>query len=247
MRSVRIAFLALEAVAEQQPISVTDLATHLDLPKTTTHRVLTTLADLGWVRSDGGRYPLWSITAKAANVGSKVVREKDLRAVVLDEMRALAEATGETIHYSIPDRAHVVLIERTEGSNPVQTSATIGTRYPIHATAAGQAILATYSDAECRALVGGEELTPYTEFSITTATDLLAELARVRARGYSCVDRARHVDVSAVGAVVLDHTGVAVGALSISMPAHRVDEHVQLLRGEQVQAAAAAATKRLQQ
>lgn len=51
MRSVRTTFRILEAVAEHQPIGLSELARRLGLPKSTVQRSLATLAELGWIRS----------------------------------------------------------------------------------------------------------------------------------------------------------------------------------------------------
>lgn len=235
MRSVAVAFAVLEAVSEHQPAGVTELARILGLPKSTTHRVLTTLADLGWIRATDDAPTRWMITSKASAVGARLQPDQELRSAVAPAMRSLADATGETIHFSVPDQRYIVLIDKIEGENPVRTTAAIGNRAPAHATSAGQAVLAALPEPVCRKLLSREPLEALTANTLVDLEQLMTELARVRARGYALVVRGRHLDVAAVGGAVLNSVGSPVAALSISMPVHRFpirlwDEYGTLVR-----------------
>lgn len=61
MRSVRTTFRSLDAVADNQPIGVSELARRLELPKSTVQRSLATLVDLGWIRTDGSDITRWML------------------------------------------------------------------------------------------------------------------------------------------------------------------------------------------
>ena len=239
MRSVAVALGVLEAVSERQPVGVSELARALDLPKTTTQRVLATLAELGWVRVTDDAPTRWLITSKAGAIGARLQPDQELRAAVMPAMRELAATTGETIHFSVPDERYVVLIDKVEGANPVRTTVTIGSRAPAHATSSGQAILAALPDPVCRKLLSLQPLEALTPDTIVDAEQLMTELATVRERGYALVVRARHNDVAATGAAVLNSVGSPVAALSISVPAHRFPETLWVEYGRLVSAAAA--------
>lgn len=239
MRSVAVALAVLEAVSERQPVGVSEVARALDLPKTTAHRVLGTLAELGWVRATNDAPTRWLITSKAGAIGARLQPDQELRAAVTPAMRELADTTGETIHFSVPDERYIVLIDKVEGVNPVRTTATIGSRAPAHATSAGQAILAALPESVCRKLLTSQPLEALTPETIIDAEQLITELATVRERGYALVVRARHIDIAAAGAAVLNSVGAPVAALSISVPAHRFPENQWAEFGRLVSAAAA--------
>ena len=57
--SVVTAFSVLERVAELQPVGLSELARAADLPKSTVHRCLQTLQEVGWVESSGGTSARW--------------------------------------------------------------------------------------------------------------------------------------------------------------------------------------------
>ncbi|MEQ3554264.1 IclR family transcriptional regulator [Pseudonocardia nematodicida] len=234
MRSVAAALAVLEAVSEHQPAGATEVARAADLPKTTAHRMLHALADLGWIRPADDPPGHWVITSKASSIGARLLPGHELRAVALTVMRRLAARTGETIHFSVPDHRYVVLIDKVEGGNPVRTTATIGSRVPTHATSAGHAVLAAMPEDDCRALVFGAPLEALTEDTVTDPVRLMTALETVRAQGYAVSVRSRHVDVAAVGAAILDGDGAPIAALSISMPVQRFPEHLWAEYGELV-------------
>lgn len=239
MRSVAVALAVLEAVSENQPAGVTELARALELPKSTTQRVLATLSELGWIRATDEAPTRWMITSKASAIGARLQPDQELRAAVAPAMRALADATGETIHFSVPDQRHIVLIDKVEGQNPVRTTTAIGNRAPAHATSAGQAILSALPEPTCRKLLSGTPLEALTPATLVDLEQLMAELAVVRQRRYALVVRGRHVDVAAVGAAVLSSVGSPVAALSISMPVHRFPEQLWAEYGRLAREAAA--------
>ncbi|OLT03010.1 hypothetical protein BJF90_27260 [Pseudonocardia sp. CNS-004] len=239
MRSVAAALAVLEAVSENQPAGVSELARALGLPKSTTHRMLATLSDLGWIRATDDAPTRWLITSKASAIGSRLQPAQELRAAVVPVMRELSAATGETIHFSVPDQRWIVLIDKVEGENEVRTTAAIGHRAPAHATSAGQAVLAALPESVCRTLLSAAPLEALTPKTVVDLDELMAELAVVRERGYARCLQGRHNDVAATGAAVLNSVGSPVGALSISMPVHRFPRRLWAGYGRLVMEAAA--------
>ena len=82
---------------EEMPgaVGVSDMASHLDLPKATVHRILTTLLDNGLVsKTESDRYLLGLGLIKLA---SKVKAQQDQLSVAQPFMTKLAKATGEFV------------------------------------------------------------------------------------------------------------------------------------------------------
>jgi len=245
MRSVSVALSVLEAVAEHQPVGVSELSRALDLPKSTTQRALTTLGDLGWIRGGGENPTRWSLTAKAMSIGARHQVDQELRRVALPAMHALAVATGETIHLSVPEERDIVLIDKVEGSNPVRTNTYIGGRAPMHAVASGKAMLAAMPVDRARALLSALPLEPLTTYTETDVAALMRDLEKVRRQGYAIAVGTRHPEIAAVGAAVVGQAGSPVGSLSISLPAHRLPRRMWPVFGAQVVAAAQECSRQL--
>jgi len=245
MRSVSVALAVLEAVAEQQPVGVSELARGLDLPKSTAQRALTTLGELGWIRGSNDTPTRWTLTAKAMSIGARHQVDQDIRRVALPAMHALAATTGETIHLSVPEDQDIVLIDKVEGSNPVRTNTYIGGRAPMHAVASGKAMLAAMPAHHAEALLSALPLEPLTTYTETDVAALMRELERIRRQGYAIAVGTRHPEIAAVGAAVLAATGLPVASLSISLPAHRLPRRMWSVFGAQVLAATAECSRQL--
>ncbi|MEV5408970.1 helix-turn-helix domain-containing protein [Thermopolyspora sp. NPDC052614] len=89
------AFAVLEELARLEEAGLTQLAMATGLPKTTTHRLLGRLADLGVVhREDGGRY---RIGARTFRWGQRWAPGQVLGAAAVRPLRRLAAAGGSAV------------------------------------------------------------------------------------------------------------------------------------------------------
>jgi DNA-binding IclR family transcriptional regulator len=97
-----------------------------------------------------------------------------------------------------------------------------GKRVPVHASAAGLAILSKLSTDRVEAIIARHGLEALTSETITDRDDLFDELDRIRERGYSVNDQGTIEGLRAVGAPVTDADGEVIGGLSISGPINRM-------------------------
>lgn len=243
MGSIRNALAVLEVVGDRQPVGVSDVARALGIPKTTAHRTLQELGALGWIRSSDGEQPRWSLTSKVLTLSGQLVAESGVRQLALTAMQELHQQTGETIHLTVPEDGYVVLLDKIDSTKAVRAWSWVGGRAPIHASSSGKAILAWLEEGEVRSMLG-TALERFTDLTVTDVDSLLIELKRVRSRGYALNPGEWRTDVASCGAPLLDQTGRPVGALSISMPAHRFPEEKWESYGELVRSAALSASGR---
>ncbi|MTD12335.1 hypothetical protein GIS00_00065 [Nakamurella sp. YIM 132087] len=160
-------------------------------------------------------------------------------------MAELRDAVGETIHLSVAEGPWVVLVEKVESGNPVRTYSAVGTRYPIHATSAGLAILSATPPEAVRSILGDG---PFVGVTPETPTELAAVLESARQAeqlGYAVGAGTRHAEVTAIGAAIRNAAGQPIAALSISAPSSRMPQEVWAAYGARVRAAADRVTARL--
>lgn len=223
MDSVRNALALLEAVAQSPGIGVSELARRLGMPKSTAQRGLRALSAGGWVSRGVDRRDGWLAGTRLFALARLAEPAPGLRRAALPHMRALRDATGETIHLMAPDGGEVVLIERLDSTQPLRTVRQLGGRVPLHVASNGKAVLAALPAAEQEAYLAAP-LFPSSRLSITDPDRLRADLAEVRAYGFA-VSRGELDDgINAVAAAVLRSDGRPIGSLSISCPAARLTE-----------------------
>jgi IclR family acetate operon transcriptional repressor len=215
------AFRVLEAVAERQPVGLSELARAVELPKSTVQRCLLTLQGLGWLRPSATKPTRWNLTYRAFSVGSRARDQRQIRDVALPHLNELQLHTGETIHLTAPDGRELVLVERLDTAHPLRAFLPLGYRIAMHASASGLAYLAACPDdfVERYVAAGLEPVTPHT---ITEPCKLWESLKAVRERGYAVTEEGLNVGVTAVGVAVTDSDGEPVGCISVSGPVSRM-------------------------
>lgn len=238
MRSVKTAFRVLDALADHQPVGLSELARRLGLPKATAQRSLAVLAEVGWIRPDGKDATRWVLSDRARSLAQRTGDHARLREAALPSLARLHADTLETIHLTVPDGHEVVLIERLDSSHPVRAVRAIGSRSPLHASSTGKAILAHLPEAEVHAYLADRLESPARRTN-TDRAKLLKELEIVRARGYAVADEEAADGVASVAGAIRPTGGPAVAALSVSGPVSRIRPDIYQFYGEKVRSAAA--------
>ncbi|MFI6439385.1 IclR family transcriptional regulator [Streptomyces sp. NPDC050759] len=213
-----VAVLELLAARGERPARLRELSEALGVPRSSMYALLQTLVECGWVRTDATG-SLYSVGIRALLTGTSYL-DSDLyvRAVrpYLDEA---SDALGETIHLARLDGSDVVYLATRESHEYLRTISRVGRRVPAHAGALGKALLAERADDELP--LGDEPLRVLTANTHTARATLLADLAEVRARGYS-VDREETVVGIAGFGFALRYDAPAVDAISCSVPVSRL-------------------------
>jgi len=244
LRNVLNALRVLEEVASRQPIGVGELARVLEMPKSSVQRALVTLDTAGWIRPASGEVTRWVMTTKALAVGGRASGDLSLRGTALPIMEDLRRHTEETIHLTVPENGKMVLIERLETDKPVRTSMALGHALPLHASANGKAVLAN-SSPEVIKQVLADELSPYTDTTITDPDELRAELAAIRARGFAVNHGEWRPDVGAVAAAVIGGYDNPIASLSVNIPISRLTDESEVAFGAALSEAASGLSARL--
>jgi len=221
MKSVTRSLRILEAVAQHQPVTVGELTKLFGLPKSTVQRTLVTLNEAGWLRANRKDTTRWEIGARVLAVRPAALQGSSLFAAARDPMIRLRDALNETIHLSVPDALHaMVVVDRVDCDQAVRTFHDIGDTSPLHATATGHAILAHLPAADVVELVE-QGLESYSESTPTDPAELRTELKRVRADGYAVNRNQYRPDICAIAAPILDEDGTPLAAVAVSMPDSR--------------------------
>lgn len=227
----------LEALARRRAATLSDLATDVDMPPSTVHRILATLQNHGFADFDTG-HQMWAIGIGAFRVGSTFLARSNLIEASQKIMRALMEQTGETSNLGIADDGHIVFISQVETHNPIRAFFRSGTRSQMHASGIGKAILANMPNRDVAHIVstyGQPEFTPYT---LTTPKTLFADLAEIAGRGWAFDDQERYIGMRCIAAAIYNAQGETIAGLSVSGPSARFTDSVVALTGPLVQAAA---------
>lgn len=231
--SLRRAIGLMRAFSEHQPaMTVTELATQLDLHKSTVSRILSTLADEGLVyqHPDSGRYSLGLglVTMSAVAIGQSVVRS-----AALPYLDSLAADCGETAVLSVLQASHVVTLAYSAPPESIRFATWDGRQLPLLESVAGRMLLAGL-DVKSR-----ERLGNVAAFGGHGKLDVLA------ASGIDAERDEVELGMSSVTSPVHDHLGGLVGALSLVGPTSRLGEAALAAAAKAVQQAASSTSRQL--
>lgn len=213
------AFDVLGAFSHRRRVlSLAEIARYSGLPKSTAHRVLAMLVEVGAVEAVPDGY---QVGLKMFSLGV-LPPEAALREAALPHLEELHRQTGQTLHLAILRDADVIYLEKLlPRERSLTMPSVIGDRMPATCTGVGKVLLA-FSPAEVRDKALAGPLPQRTARSLGTLEEVRRELAAITGRGYALDREEAAPGVSCVAVPVLGDDGCAVAAISVSYPSAAV-------------------------
>ena len=201
----------------EQPIRLMDLAARLDLPESTTHRLLASLAERGYVqrRADTGSYGLgWKIVVLARSLASDARLVQDMRLYLV----RLVQKLGQTVNLAVLSNEEVMYLDCQTPERTLALYTAPGFTFPAYATSLGKVLLAHLPEAERSDILDRISLSPLTPNTITDRVAFQAALDNVRHQGFAIDHGELRADVSCLAAPIIDDKGHARAAISMTAP-----------------------------
>lgn len=215
VQSVARIFAIIELLAAHPGgMSLQQLAAESGLAKSTAHRLLASLIQLGYAVQDSFTTH-YRLTLKMFELSSGIVNDLDVMGVARPHLDRLANRSGEAVHLVIRDGADIVYIYKAEAGG-MRMSSRVGMRSPMYCTGVGKAMLATLPYREVEQVWAQSRPKKLTEHTITTLPRLLEQLAQVRADGYAVDDEENELGIRCIALALPGPSGKAEAAFSIS-------------------------------
>lgn len=207
-----------------------EIAERLSLPKSGTHRLLSTLVDIGWATRDADT-GFYRLSMRLAILGQQFYVATGIPDICQPILDRLARECREFVRLAVVDGHTLEWVAHAQGAfggliyQPSLASNTV----PLFATASGKAWLATLSSDDAMRIVvqngGLRHAHQYGPNVVTTTTALLRELETTRRQGYGLAVGEAEFGVTAVAAPIRSHErSPVVGTVSIAGPSARIDE-----------------------
>jgi DNA-binding IclR family transcriptional regulator len=211
-RSIRI-LLALQGARR---LSLSELAARLQLPSSTVHGILRTLAAHGMVEQEPGslRYMLGPAVLRLSNV---YLDSLEFRSRAQRWTEELARRTGAAVRAGVLLLDDVIIVHHEPRPDGSRQMPEVGFVIPAHASALGKALLAFRPDDAARVLQT-TELRRMTGETIIDPGSFTGHLGEVSRGGVATEHDEAVLGESSVASPVFDATGAAVGALAVVLP-----------------------------
>jgi DNA-binding IclR family transcriptional regulator len=227
------------------PVPAAAIARDLELPRSTTYQLLTTLAESGFVvhLADERRY---SLGLAAYELGSGYARQEPLQRVARVPLARLVDRTGHSAHMAVLHGREVIYVieDRAPGQPPLVTD--VGVRLPGQLTASGRAMLAALQWAQVRALFpDAESFVNRHGNGPRSLSALRRMLAETRRRGYAVEDGEVTPGFASIAVAVLDHTRYPVASVAVTYPREEMEPRRHAALVDEVSRTARAISSRI--
>lgn len=220
VQSVDRTLMILEELSKyKNGCGVTELSNALSLHKSTTHRLLTSLLNRGFVKQDivTNNYQLGG---KLLLLAGALLDSIDIRNIARPYIQELSRNTGEVVHLAVLDGDEAIYIDKVESShqNNLRLYSQIGKRVPLHCTGVGKALLCGMEFNRIKEILKEEDMYKYTPNTIDNYVDFEIELNKIKEQGYGFDEIEHEEGIRCVAAPIYDHHQKVVASISIAGP-----------------------------
>lgn len=203
---------------EDYEFRLSEIANLLDMPASTTHRILRTLEKRDYIRQNpkNGKYQLG---VSAFVLGSNVVGIGEIVDAALPRIAELANKYQATSHIATLRSGQVLCVEKVESPFVNLDTPTRGEKHYLQVTSLGKCILAFSAPQMMENLLKGITYQPFTPNAITSQNELLSELSRIRRQGYAIDREESSKGLFCFGAPIFAKDGNLLASISTSMRA----------------------------
>jgi IclR family transcriptional regulator, pca regulon regulatory protein len=217
---------------ERPQLTLTECAESAGLTKSSTHRILISLQEIGLVERDGTG---WRLGTRVVSLAAIRLGSFDLRREAVARLLELRRRFRAATAFSIPHGSEMIYVERQESPEPFAATARLGAVAPIWAGASGRAILAHLEVGERTTLL---DVPAWHHLPPSTRREVLESVEQAAQRGYAVDPGGFFEGTSAVAVAIRDANGRPVAALSVIMPPERLRSLEIEAMGSQLLAAA---------
>lgn len=204
----------------EQSLTLAEIASRCDIPKTTAHRLVTSLREVKLIEQDRER-DRYRMGIRLFELGSIVLANLDIFSRSRHVVQRLMNATGEDSHLCVFDGTNMISVEHIEpGSGRVNWTTTLSIS-PAYCTGVGKAVLGFQDPLVVAKIIRGG-LRPFSPTTITDPDKLIADLEATRERGYSIDDGEHQPQIRCIAAPIQNVTGRYYAAISASGPKERM-------------------------
>ncbi len=204
--------------ADAPALTLSEVARDVGITPATARRILLTLEQLGYVRTDGRQF---SLTPRVLALGWAYLSSLDLGELAGPYMEELSAATRESCSIATLDLPDIVYVARVPTSRIMTVALGVGARLPAYPTSMGRVLLAGLGAADLDAYLSdlaAEQLTPRT---VTSPDQLRAAIDQTRTDGYALVDQELELGLRSLAAPIHNSRGRIIAALNVSAHASR--------------------------
>ncbi|MCH4892464.1 helix-turn-helix domain-containing protein [Sphingomonas sp. SFZ2018-12] len=207
--------------AARPEMQLSEVAAATGLSPAVARRCLNTLVQLGYVAQHGRKFLL---RPEVLSFGTAYLSSMNVEQVVLPPLQNLRDITGDSASMAVLSGSDILYVAHVSTQRHIRLGATVGTRFPLHATSLGKVLMACQPEDAIAKFLATTDFQRFTERTVTDRDALRARLNQVLANGYdSALDELDYGIVS-VAVPVFDASRRAIAAINCSTSTTRISQ-----------------------
>ena len=163
--SIAKGFRVLECIADaDHPLRITEIAACTGFDRSLVQRLTNTLHTLGYLARDT-RDRRYALAIALLDFSYRYLCREPLMEAAMPRLVGLSDKIASRVAFGLHGGTDIVYVFRVPRSEFYHPTSHFGERQPVHATAAGRAVIAYLPESEARAVLQASErrsITPYT-------------------------------------------------------------------------------------
>lgn len=194
-------------------LSQVEMAQRLGVSTSSIYRIVQTLTSMGYLSKIGTN--TYALGTQVVSRGFSYLASREIVEVAAPFITRLRDSTSLSSHVGVRDGSEVLYVFRALALQRVSVNVPVGTRFPLHTTAMGRALLMGMTPTELQAQFQGQRLDGYPRPAPQTMPELIALCEKERAQGWT-----RHYSdhSTALAMPIRNFTGQVIAAINISGP-----------------------------
>lgn len=207
--------------ATHPEMQLSEVAQVTGLSPAVARRCLNTLVQLGYVAQFGRKFLL---RPEVLSFGTAYLSSMNVEQVILPPLQKLRDDTGDSASMAVLSGTDILYVAHVSTNRRIRLGATVGTRFPVHATSLGKVLLAFQPAPVIAQYMADVSLQRFTERTVTSPDAMEQRLQSARETGYdSALDELDYGIVS-VAVPVFDASRNAIASINCSTSTTRISQ-----------------------
>jgi len=203
--------------------TISQISERTQLARPTVLRLLLTLEDLGYVRSQDNHY---SLTPKVVDLGMAYISALGLYGAAKPHMENLSKEVDQSVSLAELDGSDIVYTGRVEVPKIISVGVTVGARLPSASTALGRILLAAVPDSELHDVLSTPSLSMFIPRTRFTSEQIRPKLELVREQGWAESDEDLQYGVQAIATPIRGDEGRVVAAIGLGTHTSEIGKEI---------------------
>jgi IclR family KDG regulon transcriptional repressor len=201
---------------QNREMNLSDVVRKTGLNKTTAKRLISNLADRGFLQQDPVTKQ-YQLGMRLFELGGIVFSSFSLRQAAAHTLNQLQNETGSTVLLGMAIDNQLVYVDKREGLGPIRISSDIGWRRPLHYGMLGMLLMAYLDPKDVKQVLKKTPLEKHTPYSITDEAAFSLRLEQIRSQGYLMESQEAVEGVIGISAPIRDYSRQVIAALGIAL------------------------------